>query len=182
MQFHRGMSLLELLIVITIVGIVYAMGSFAIGKHSFNSTSTTLQNLKKNLLAIEHNGSMKLVCDTECTHCNLLDNHGNILTSITLSMKESVKRYGFDRNGDLRAMGAVVTQTKEGMEEACFTYSLHADTTSSLLLLKSGETFYLYTPLAQSTPFTTTSEEALRNYYYNEEHYPMKSDEYYAAP
>ncbi len=181
MPSRHGMTLIELLIVITIVGVIYAMGTFALGKKVPTIGTTTLENLKKNLLAMKHDGIITLVCDKESLNCHVLDNHHEPFASLKLSHLEPVTRYIFDRNGELREMGQTVIPTKDKMREVGFSFTLYPDSTSSQLLLKSGGTFYLYTPTTISSPFVTSSETALHDYYFDENHYPLKSDDYYAA-
>lgn len=179
---RSGMTLFELLVVMSIVGIVYSIGIFAMDKKDFTTSDISLPTLKKALSALEHTGKITLFCHSGCDECTVLTDHGKNTLSVRLRSSGEITRYGFDRFGELHPLGPVVTRVHGKMEEGCFAYSLYPDGTSSPLIVKEANRFYAYTPLGGDVPFVTDSEEALKDYIHDEKRYPLTSDGYYAAP
>ncbi|MGE4473260.1 MAG: Tfp pilus assembly protein FimT/FimU [Sulfuricurvum sp.] len=175
---RRGMSLFELLIVMTIVGIVYSIGIFSIKAEKVTSSNISLNGIKKALLALDYNGKLRLLCDNECESCRIYTGETQSSSILKLPAHQSIQRYGFNRFGDLEPLEAVVSDEKDKMVQGCFEYTLYPDGTSTFLLLRSGGTFYLYTPLGGDEPFVTQSEERLKEELFSAARYPLNSDDY----
>lgn len=179
--FRRGMSLFELLVVMIIVGIIYSIGMFTLKKGGITAPTLTLATLKSTLDSFEHSGSIRMICDSPCDTCRVRSADGTLLSTMNLSREGDVFRYEFDRYGTLRAMEEAVAQEDGKMEQVCFEFSLYADGTVTPLLVKNGETFYLYTPLGGETPLITRNEEVLREALFDEKHYPLTEESYYGG-
>lgn len=179
---RAGMSLFELLIVMMIIGIVYSVAMFTMDKKEIAKTDISLLSLKKNLSALEHTGTIKLICDLSGNECRVTAQNNKSETKIKLLSDGKIRRYGIDRFGDLYPMDPSIVHANSKTEQASFTYTLYADGTTTALIVKDDKNFYLYTPLDRDAPFVTDSEEELKNVLYNEAHYPLKRDDYYAVP
>lgn len=177
--FRIGMTLFELLVVMVIIGIVYSIGLFSLKKEKVAVATVKVSTIKTTLRAMEHSGEIRMVCDVPCQECHVYSSEDTVIAILHLSSQESPVRYGFDRFGELKALGNVVTRVGEELKQGCFEVSLRRDGTFTPLILKSEDTFYLYTPLGGDAPFVATSEEELRQFWFNEASYPLKTDDYY---
>jgi hypothetical protein len=175
------MSLFELLIVMIIIGIVYSIGIFTIKKEKVLTPTMNISTLRTTLLSLSQPSEIRIVCDISCQECSVYSANSKELTTLHLDSNDTISRYGFDRFGDLKELGNIVTRTKEGLSQGCFEMSLRPDGTVSPLILKSNQKFYAYTPLGGNKPFITESEEELRSFLFNESLYPTKGDETYGA-
>lgn len=180
-SFRYGMTLFELLIVMIVVGIVYSVGLFTLKKEKISSATITISAIKRTLLALEHSGEIRMVCDKSCQECRIWDSRNTLLSTLHLQSERRPIRYGFDRFGELKALGNIVTKTGGVLRQGCFEVTLNNDGTLSPLILKSNLTFYAYTPLGGEKPFVTQNEDALRRFLFNETYTPIRSDSYYGA-
>ena len=78
-------------------------------------------------------------------------------------------------------MKNTITNTQGSLEQSCFEYTLYPDGTSSFLILKDNNAFYAYTPLQDDKPLIANNPESLTRLIFDETHYPLKEDDYYAA-
>jgi prepilin-type N-terminal cleavage/methylation domain-containing protein len=178
---RKGMTLFELLVVMTIMGIVYSIAIFVVKKEDISTTNITLMTLKKRLLEMEPSGKIEIFCSQGCHECLIKQGKTNNLTKIKLETTGEIINYNLDRFGELYPRNAIISHINGKTEQGCFNYVLNPDGTSSFLLLKEGQNFYLYTPMGGETPFVAQSEEALKEFLHNESIYPLKSDEYYGS-
>lgn len=175
------MTLFELLIVMIVVGIVYSIGLFTLKKEKITSSTLSLTTLKSSMKALEHSSEIWMVCDKSCQECRVFSADKKLITTFHLQSEGTPIRYGFDRFGELKALGSIVTRTGGALRQGCFELSLYPDGTLSPLILKSKFTFYVYTPLGGDKPFVTQNEDALRRFLFNESTTPIKTDSYYGT-
>lgn len=178
---RSGMTLFELLIVMTIIGIVYTVGMFTLKNQKASAPILTLSTLKTSLSALSQPGEIRLLCDTSCKECRIFSNEGNLLITAHLESKGIIKRYGFNRFGELLEWGNIVAEGSGKLEQGCFEMSLRPDGIITPLILKNNNKFYLYTPLGGDKPYIASSEEQIRLFLYNEALYPLKGDDAYGA-
>ncbi|MCX6061297.1 MAG: type II secretion system protein [Campylobacterales bacterium] len=179
--FRRGMTLFELLVVMTIVGIIYSIGIFTLKKEKVTATTMSISTLKTTLLSLSQSSEIRMFCDTSCTQCRVFSNEGKAITVLHLHSNETIQRYGFDRFGELKLLGNTVARTEEGLEQGCFEMSLRPDGSVTPVILKSNNKFYAYTPIGGDKPYIAGSEEALRNILFNESYYPLRGDDVYGT-
>lgn len=179
--FRGGMTLFELLIVMTVIGIVYSIGLFTLKKEKVTVSSMNVMNIKSTLASLEHSGEIRMVCGESCQECRVYSVDDTLLATFRFQSDGTPMRYGFDQFGELKPLGAIVTRTGGELRQGCFEVSLHPDGTLSPLILKSKQTFYGYTPLGEDKPFVAKSEDALRQLLFNEANAPLKLDDYYGA-
>lgn len=177
---RSGMTLFELLIVMMIVGIVYSVGMIALKKENITVSSVTLSDLKNTLASLAQTGQIRMVCDLSCKECRVWSESATPLATVRLKADDPIERYGFDRFGELKKLGNIVTRSGGTLRQECFEYVLYPDGTSSPLILKNDQKYYVYTPLAKK-PFVAGSEEALRKFVFDEAHYPLRGDVYYVG-
>lgn len=175
------MTLFELLIVMTIIGIVYSIGVFTLSKEKVTASTMTLMTLKPTLGALAQSGKTRIVCDLSCSECRVWSADETPLSTVRLKSEGAIERYGFDRFGELKKLGYPLTRTEGKLRQACFEYTLYPDGTATSLILKSDNKYYAYTPLGEEKPYVTGSEEALRNFIFNASNYPVRGDDYYAG-
>lgn len=178
---RSGMTLFELLVVMTIVGIVYSVAVFTLKKEKAVSSTIPLSALKETLSGLKHPLEARMVCDTSCRSCRVYSADQTLLSSIRLQSEGEIERYGFNRFGELKKWGKTLSRVEGKLTQSCFEFSLYPDGTSTPLILKNKNRFYAYTPLAEGKPFITESEEALRLFFYSEERYPIRRDTYYGG-
>ncbi len=178
---RAGMTLFELLIVMTIIGIVYSIGLFTLKKEKVTAATLTPSTLKTTLLALSQSSTIRLLCDIPSQECRVFSNEGKVLTTAHLHTDAPILRYGFNRFGELRVLGNVVTRTNRGLSQGGFEISLLPDGSTTPLILKSNNKFYVYTPLGEDKPYITNSEEALRKFVFNESLYPRRGDDAYGT-
>lgn len=179
-KMRGGMTLFELLVVMTIVGIVYSIGIFTLSKEKATASTMSLMTLKSTLGAFSQSGKTRIVCDLSCRECRVWSADETPLATVHLKSEKSIERYGFDRFGELKKLGAALTRTEGALRQACFEYTLYPDGTATPLILKSDNKYYAYTPLGGEKPYVAGSDEALRRFIFNESNYPLRGDDYYA--
>ena len=179
--FRSGMTLFELLVVMTIIGIVYSIGLFTLKKEKVTAATMNVSTIKSTLTALEYSGKIRMICDEACQECQVYSTDDTALATLHLSSDEAPVRYGFDHFGELKPLGNVVTRIGKELRQGCFEVSLHPDGTFTPLILKSKQTFYVYTPLGSDKPFVAQSDEALREFLFDEASYPLKLDDYYGV-
>ncbi len=176
---RAGMTLFELLVVMTIIGIVYSIGIFTFRKEKVIHTKMSLSTLKTSLLSISNTSNLRMICETHGNKCHIYSNDGKMITTISLHSNGSIIRYGYDRYGELKSWGDVVSHTNKGLTQACFEMILGTDGSISPLILKSNNTYYAYTPLGGDKPYITKNEEALKNFIFNDSLYPLAQSSTY---
>lgn len=141
----------------------------------------SISTLKTTLLALGQSREIRMFCDVPAQECRVFSMDNKLLTTLHLQANETIQRYGFDRFGELKRLGNVVARTDNGLEEGCFEISLHPDGSVTPVILKNNNKFYAYTPMGGDKPFIAGSEEALRNFIFNDSLYPLKGDDSYGA-
>jgi len=180
-RFRGGMTLFELLIVMIVVGIVYSMGLFTLKKERVTSSTIPLTALKSSMKALEHSSEIRMVCDKACQECRVFSADTKLLATFHLQSEATPLRYGFDRYGELKPLGLIITRSSGTLQQGCFEVALYPDETFTPLILKSKLTFYVYTPLGGDKPFVTQNEDALRRFLFNETTTPIRTDSYYGT-
>lgn len=181
-NMRSGMSLIELLVVLLIIGAVSSIAIFSLQKSHISSPPVSLSTLKKTLSASSGGSKASLVCTVECRKCFIRFEESGKTLPLSFKNEGAIVRYGFDRYGELRPMGHPIISTDKGYEEISFSLSISSDGVFSPLILKNNHTFYAYTPLGNGEPLITQSEEKVREFFYNEDIAPMRSGSYYGAP
>lgn len=181
-RLRHGISLIELLIVLLIIGAVSSVALFALKRSSVASPPLNLSTLKTILINSSEGSQATLVCDSDCKTCEIRFDASDKRLPLTLQNEGEIFRYAFDRNGDLRPTGRPIIADSEGFKEGCFSMSVSSDGIISPLILKNGQTFYAYTPLGGDTPTVSRSEESIRDLFYDEALMPLRNGSYYGAP
>lgn len=179
---RNGMSLIELLVVLFIIGLVSSVAIFSLKKSEIIASPSTLSTLKKNLIAASEGRSSTLICKKGCQECFIRIEGSDKILPLSFNKEGEIIRYGFDRYGELRPMGSMVIPVEKGYEEVCFSLSYSSEGISSPLILKNNETFYVYTPLGGTEPLVTQNKEEIRDFIYPEDLTPMRNGSYYGAP
>lgn len=179
--WRSAMNLFELIIVVIIVGVVYSLAIFTLKKENSIPSTMSLSSIKTTLLSFSQQSPITMTCDVSCQECRIFDHNSKMLTTLTLVSDAPIQRYGFNRFGELQRWGSVVIRSEGKLTQECFELTLSPDGVITPLILKSNNTFYVYTPLGDNKPYITTSEEEVRNYLFDESSYPLKGDEFYGT-
>jgi prepilin-type N-terminal cleavage/methylation domain-containing protein len=177
----KGMTILELLIVMTIIGSIYSIAIFSFKKQDINTPSFSLMTLKKNLSSIEKSGKKTLFCNIDSSECRISINNESKTSKIKLIHDGDITQYTFNIEGDLKPSGVSLNHIGNKINENSFEYTINSDGISSFLILKNKEDFYLYTPLMGEQPFVSKNEEEIKSKVYSESIFPVRRDDYYAA-
>jgi prepilin-type N-terminal cleavage/methylation domain-containing protein len=179
--WRSGMSLFELIVVVSIVGILYSLAIFTLKKEKAIPPTMSLSSIKTTLLSFSQQSEIRMHCDVSCQECPIFDHNGKVLTTLTLVSDTPVHRYGFNRFGELQRWGNAVVSREGRLTQGCFDVTLSPDGVITPFILKSENTFYVYTPLGDDKPYISTSEEEVRKFVFDESIYPLKGDAYYGA-
>lgn len=180
-NIRKGMTILELLIVMTIIGSIYSVAIFSFKKQNINMPSFSLLNMKKNLFSIERAGKKTIFCNIDSSDCKIIINNESKSSSVKLEHDGEIIQYSFTIDGELKPLGISLNNIGNKINENSFEYTINPNGVSSFLILKNKDTFYLYTPLMEELPFVTKSEEELKTKVYSESIFPVRRDDYYAA-
>ncbi len=179
--WRSAMSLFELIVVVIIVGIVYSLAIFTLKKENVIPLTMSLSTIKSTLLSLSSQREIRMVCDVSCQECRIFDQDENLLTTLTLLSNTPVHRYGFNRFGELQRWGNAVVSHEGKLSQGCFEVTLSPDGIITPIILKSENTYYVYTPLGEAKPYITSDEEEVRNFVFDESRYPLKGDSYYGS-
>lgn len=157
-SIRSAFTLIELILVITIIGIVAALAGNRLSTLSQHSTVLTPLTLKNYLSALHSNKRLDLVCYEKGSRCDLWEGDKKIRTALTLESASPLTVFAFNRYGRLIATDPAIYSHKNEMGEGSFLFSLYPDGTSTPLILQSDEEFIAYTPLADS-PISGNEDE-----------------------
>jgi prepilin-type N-terminal cleavage/methylation domain-containing protein len=181
LTLRSGMSLFELIVVVIIVGVVYSLATFTLKKEKVIPLTMGVSSIKTTLLSLSAQSEIRMVCDLSCQECRLFDRDDKVLATLTLASETPVYRYGFNRFGELQRWGNAVVSHEGRLSGGCLEVNLSPDGRITPFILKSENTYYVYTPLGDAKPYRSTSEEAVRKFVFDESHYPMRGDSYYGS-
>ena len=163
---RRAFTLIELIIVITIMGMVASLVSSRLSNlENNNSVVLTPATLKNYLSALHSTHRLDLLCYENCTQCDLWEGDKKIRTSLVLENKAPLKPHRFNRYGHLIPADPAIRQDTEGMRSGCFEFSLYPDGTTTPLILESDGHFIAYPPLSEAP--ISGNEEQLRTRLYD---------------
>ena len=145
MKSRPAFSLIELMLVVVIIGIVYAMAlsSFkAPEKEDIDSSSlrTLPQYLRKNFSLMD----AKIVCFKPCGKCQLMVDGELNQDSIDLFSSSDVTSYALDVKGFAQEKEFVPHDITDGYTEACFILHKRANDSISPIVLESEGKFIYY--------------------------------------
>lgn len=179
--WRSAMSLFELIVVVIIVGILYSLAIFTFKNEKATPPAMNLSSIKTTLLSLSEQREIRMHCDASCEECSIFDHTGKVLTTLTLVSDTPVHRYGFNRFGELQRWGNAVVSNDGRLTQGCFDVTLSPDGAITPFILKSGNTFYVYTPLGENKPYMSTSEKEVRKFIFDESAYPLSGDAFYGT-
>lgn len=179
--WRSAMSLFELIIVVIIVGVVYSLAIFTLTKEKAIPSTMSLSSIKTTLLSFSQQSEIRMSCNVSCQECKLFDHNGKVLTTLTMVSHSAIHRYGFNRFGELQQWGNTVVSREGKLTQGCLNVTLSPSGVITPFILKSENTFYVYTPLGESKPYISSSEEEVRKYLFDESSYPLNGDEFYGT-
>jgi len=115
------------MIVIVIIGVVYALAIKSLHKYSNKSKNLTLQTLPEYMDSIHGSDNLKLICIDNCHTC-LQFRNGDFEKQIDSFLSEDVKVYRYDINLGAKAIEFAPFFDKEKREfDVCFKYEISAE-------------------------------------------------------
>lgn len=162
---NRAFTLIELIIVITIMGLIATFVGTRLSTASNHSIVLTPETLKKYLTAFNSTKRLDLFCYADCTQCDLWEGDKKLRTSLSLESNNALRVRRFDRFGHLAVADPAVRFERNGIKDGCFEFSLYPDGLTSPLILESQGTFIVYSPLGVSR--TSRNEDELRTLLYD---------------
>ena len=157
-SIRSAFTLIELILVITIIGIVAALAGNRLSTLSDHASVLTPLTMKNYLSAFHSNKRLDLLCYDKCSRCDLWEGDKRIRTGLTLESASPITVFSFNRYGHLIASDPVIYSYKNEMREGNFIFSLYPDGTSTPLILETSDYFIAYRPLSAS-PISGNEDE-----------------------
>jgi len=159
----KAFSLIELLIVVLIVGIVYAMAISSFDNLKKGKAKPTLLTLKSYLSKIEYKKDVRLVCLDSCESCLLIVD-GEVKQELSEQfdgfLDKDVRVHMFNINTGLQNVPDAIYFNSEGTsEDICFSFSIDKKGVSNQVIVEYKDYVYDFTSyLGETKKYTSTSD------------------------
>ncbi len=162
-QNKKAFSLIELIIVVTIIGIVYAvvLNSF---KSTQNITYANFANLKDKFLPFWKRGSLLEFYIYDNCSKSILFLNSNKLTNqpdFDIKMFKEIKVYKTDRFAEAKKVEFAPLKFDNKLYSVCFKYTIFPNGSSSSYIVKLLDNYYIMYPYMMDTKVATTLNEAV---------------------
>ncbi len=161
---RKAFTLFELMVVVMIIGVVYALvlGSFDPKK---SIKIVTLEHIKEILTPYWTKGiKLELVIYDRCSKSELLIN-GKIKEDLELDINtnlfKDIKVYKQDRYNEERKLIFSPILVDKKLYKSCFRFTLFPNGSSSSYVVQSGKKYYTYFPYFEKTYVTNTLDDAI---------------------
>ncbi|MDD5716926.1 MAG: prepilin-type N-terminal cleavage/methylation domain-containing protein [Sulfuricurvum sp.] len=176
---RKGFTLIELIIVITIMGLVAALVAGRLSSLSSDVSVLTPGTIKNYLAGMESSKKLTLFCYDQCSRCDVWEGKKKIRKAIALHSSDGVKVWRINRYGQFTKADAKIIAQDGELRSGCFEFSLYSDGKNSPLILEAESKFYLYTPLGGLTMSGASNSEQVKNTLYDRYLIPMRKEDYY---
>ncbi|MBL0687293.1 MAG: prepilin-type N-terminal cleavage/methylation domain-containing protein [Sulfurospirillum sp.] len=158
----RAFSLIELMIVIVIIGVIYTISVGSLKKiGSTSEIKLNLENLNENLLKINYNENIELLCLDDCKICKILVDD-IVFKSIDTFLDRSVLTYNYNFYSGLEMKNQKIYFDSEGItQDVCFSYMLDAQGVGDQIIVEYKDKAYDFTSYLQPTLIYNSLEDAL---------------------
>lgn len=173
---HRGFSLVELLIVIMIVGLIYAMGFSGVNVAKAKPKALTPLNLKDNIVKSEfYNGRATLMCLDKCTKCYLRKGLSSKFTPYSNGVQlKDITAYTIDRRDSLHK----IEYERFNDRPICLVIDFYNNGSSTQLILEDDKGAY-FLPAFFGDAKKFDSVEDAKRYWLKSSQAISNSGEYY---
>ena len=173
---HKGFSLIELLIVVVVVSLVYAIGfsNFKIRKST--PKALTPLNLKETIIKSEFfNGHATLMCVNKCKVCYLRQGVSSPFKAYTNKIDlTNIKAYTLDERESLRELEYQRFDDKK----ICLVMDFYNNGSSTQIILENEDGAY-FLPAFFGEPKRFDSPEDAKEYWLKQSRSVSNSGEYY---
>ena len=137
---HKGFSLVELLIVIMIVGLVYAAGFSGVDYKKPKPKALTPLNLKDNIVKSEfYNGRATLMCVNQCKKCYLRKGISSKFTPYSNGVQlNNITAYTIDARDNLTE----IEYERFNDQKICLVIDFYNNGSSTQIILKDDKSAY----------------------------------------
>lgn len=165
-KIKKGFTLFELLIVIFIISIVYALFIQNIN-HREKKESLSLERLKEFLMMNYYDkNKVSILCFDDCKKCKIFINDKDTKDELVL-FSEEVNVYELNRNILEKKRFFDYHITNYDKEQVCFRFDLFPNRSSSEFILEYKDKYYLYNSYMHQTKVFDFLDDA-RDYWLNE--------------
>lgn len=137
---QRGFTLFELLLVVFLVGIFYAVSINTLENKQTKEVKTT--NLKEFLSLYKPQKISSLICFDDCRRCVVFKDNAEVYNSINSLTSESVEVYRFD--GELTKIEFPKFYYDGKFKDVCLRFDLFENGGNSSFIIKDNDTFTFY--------------------------------------
>ena len=173
---RKGFSLIELLIVVVIISLVYALGfsNFKIRKST--PKALTPLNLKETIVKSEFfNGHATLMCLDKCRTCYLRKDVSSAFEAYANKIDLSnIKAYAIDENDHLQQ----IEYERYNDKKICLVMDFYNNGSSTQIILENKEGAY-FLPAFFGEPKRFDSPEDAKTYWLKQSNSVSSSGEYY---
>ena len=138
--FHKGFTLVELLIVVLIIGLVYSIGFSKIQFAKPIPKALTPLNLKKTIISSKsYTGKVTLLCVNRCKTCYLRPNIASAYKPYTNAIDlTDIKAYTVDARNTL----ARIEYDRYNDQKVCLKMDFYPNGSSTQIILKGQDASY----------------------------------------
>jgi len=143
---HRGcrggFTLIELIVVVIIVGLVYALAIGTLKRTTEPSENLSLNRLAEYMQEQHDHNHLALVCTQRCSRCGLYAD-GKSVRDVAPFVDSRTEFYRFDyRTGSQKLEWPALYDDEGREEEVCFRYDLYPDGSSTEMMVRTQEGVY----------------------------------------
>ncbi|CAA6812033.1 MAG: Unknown protein [uncultured Campylobacterales bacterium] len=171
---HRAFSILELLIVVSIISIVFFLVDV-----NFNKVKTETKSITK-IKTLADERDQKLICYDECSKCGIFElNESIMLNEVKFSdFDENLTSYYIDYEGDILEYEYPSIEIEEQDFDVCFNFRYFKNNSSQKIIVKYFNNYYLFHSFFKDYEIFNTLEDA-KNAYISEDRFPQDEDQFY---
>jgi len=173
---HRGFSLIELLIVVVIISLVYAIGFSNFKIRKATPKALTPLNLKETIVKSEFfNGHATLMCVNKCRNCYLRQGISSAFKAYSNKIDlTNIKAYTVDERESLRRL----EYERYDDKKICLVMDFYNNGSSTQIILEDDKGAY-FLPAFFGEPKRFDSPDDAKTYWLEKSHSVSNSGEYY---
>ncbi len=143
---RRGFTLFELLLVVILIGVIYAIFVHKLSQKKVHDESGafTLETLKTSLSSFPAKRRVELFCFTPCDICNVYRD-GKKVEDLDIELFETLPNvYNRDAYGQVQRIEFLSMEDKKEIKDVCFHFTLFSNQSSSSYIVEYDKKFYLF--------------------------------------
>ncbi len=157
----KGFTLFELIIVIIIIGIIYALFVNNLRSKEQQVENITLLTMKQALLQQSFTHKSEIICFEPCKECYIYNDDKRSKEAAFSLFNAPPKVYKEDTFGQLREYHFLALQdAEERLQNVCFRFTLFNNKSSSYYLVEADTKFYLFHPYMRDIDVVSTLSDA----------------------